>query len=94
MDNRHVPKPSEPHYSVWFLVEAALRMNARRLPLGEESHVRKLVGEELWEQLGGEGGNGNLFGKHVAKNLEYFSLEYARKQGTRTMYRRREEAEI
>lgn len=88
MNNRHVPTTSDVRFEAWFLAEAALRMNARSLRSDQVSHVRELVGEELWERLGEKG---NLFGKHVAKNLPYFSLEFDRLQGTRSMYRRRED---
>lgn len=91
MDNRHVPTSADAHFEAWFLAEAALRMNARSLQKDQVSHVRKLVGEEIWERLDG---NGNLFGKHVAKNLEYFSLEFDDYQGTRSMYRRREDTPV
>lgn len=91
MDNRHVPSPADAHFKAWFLAEAALRMNARLLQKDQVSHVRKLVGEDIWERLDG---NGNLFGKHVAQNLEYFSLVFDKLQGTRSMYRRREDTPV
>lgn len=91
MDNHFVPTPADAHFEAWFLAEAALRMNARLLLKGQVSHVRKLVGEEIWGRLDG---NGNLFGKHVARNLEYFSLEFDSHQGTRSMYRRREDTPV
>jgi hypothetical protein len=90
MDNRHVPAPHEAHFEAWFLAEAALRMKARSLIADEVSHVRGLVGEEIWERLGDKG---NLFGKHVAKNLPYFSLTFERLQGTRSLYRRRDDTQ-
>ncbi|MCC8345405.1 hypothetical protein LNN35_21820 [Pseudomonas stutzeri] len=89
MNNRYVPTTTDVRFEAWFLAEAALRMKARSLRSDQVSHVRELVGEELWEQLGVKG---NLFGKHVAKNLPYFSLEFDRFQGTRSMYRRREDS--
>lgn len=90
MDNRHVPVADDAYFKAWFLAEAALRMNARSLQIGKVSHVRELVGEEIWAQLGDKG---NIFGKHVAKNLPYFSLEFERRRGTLTLYRRRLDTE-
>ena len=91
MDNRHVPSPADAHFKAWFLAEAALRMNARLLQKDQVSHVRKLVGEDIWERLDG---NGTLVGKHVAQNLEYFSLVFDKLQGTRSMYRRHEDTPV
>lgn len=91
MDNRHVPSPADAHFKAWFLAEAELRMNARLLQKDQVSNVRKLVGEDIWKRLDG---NGKLFGKHVAQNLEYFSLAFDKLQGTRSMYRRREDTPV
>lgn len=88
MNNHHVPNTQDAHFEAWFLAEAALRMNARSLKDDQVSHVRELVGEDIWARLGDKG---NLFGKHVAKNLAYFSLEFERFQGTRKLYRRSED---
>ncbi|MBA1245836.1 hypothetical protein [Pseudomonas japonica] len=86
MDNRHVPQCDSAQYEAWFQAEAALRMNARRLPQGKSADVRTLVGEEIWLAIGDLG---KLFGKHVAKNEAYFSLKFDRLQGTRSLYLRR-----
>jgi len=91
MDNRHVPETDSVQYQAWFQAEAALRMNARRLPEGKSADVRTLIGEPIWTAIGDLG---KLFGKHVAKNEVYFSLEFDHLQGTRSLYRRRKEGDV